>query len=358
VSYSRRILTLAAIAVLFLLLLSACSSAAAPTQAPPTAASTAKTPTTLNVAAIFETTVDQPWVTSWLQTMDRLKAAKPHGLTITVDYSENVAPPDAVRVLRQYAQSGKYQVIWAHSSYSDSVGQLRSEFPDIAWVVSGSGNNPLGGNVFWVDVFLHEPSYLMGIIAGKMTKSNIVGAVASFPFPNVTVPVNAFIAGAKSVNPKVQSRVTYIQSWFDPTKGKEAATAQIAAGADMIFAERFGPFEAAKAKTGVLAFGHFVDQNSVAPDVVVTSDVARWDANAQYVIDAWWRHVTEGTPYTAPASRIQFSMKDGGSDIAPFYGFSDKLPKDVLDAVAKAKADILAGKLVVPYDESDPTQAK
>jgi basic membrane lipoprotein Med (substrate-binding protein (PBP1-ABC) superfamily) len=70
--------------------------------------------------------------------------------------------------------------------------------------------------------------------------------------------------------------MAYIESWFDPPKGKQSALAQIAAGADFIYAERFGPFETAKEK-GKLAFGHFVDQNSLAQDIVVSSTIARWD---------------------------------------------------------------------------------
>jgi basic membrane protein A len=345
------------------IIFAACGGATPATQAPaatqpPAEAPTepaAAAPTELNIAAIYETSADQPWDTTWIDTINRLKEAKPHGLTINLDATEAVAPPDAERVLRQYASTGKYGIIWAHSAYSEAVKTLMKEYPDIAWVFTGSGNDPLGGNAYWVDVYIHEPAYLCGIIAGSMTKTDTIGAVASFPYPNVNLPLNAYIAGAKSVNPNIKAKVVYIESWFDPAKAKESATAQIAAGADFVYAERFGVFDAVNEHPGVYAFGHFADQHSLAPDVVLTSSIAEWDPGTMVVIDAWWDHVTKGTPYDAPMERILFLMKDGGSDLAPYYNLESQIPQDVRDAVAKAKADILAGTLDVPANEEQVT---
>jgi basic membrane lipoprotein Med (substrate-binding protein (PBP1-ABC) superfamily) len=353
-----RLIALAATVTLFV---AACGGAATTAAPEPTAAPAAteppaaQTPTEVNIAGITITPLEEPWNTSWIQTMERLKAEKPHGLTINLDVTENVAPPDAERVLREYAQTGKYDIIWAHSAYPDAIKVLKDEFPDILWAFSGSGNEGLGGNAYWADVYVHEPAYLMGIIAGMMTQSDTIGAVAAFPFPNVNSPLNGYIAGARSVNPEVQVKATYIESWFDPPKAKESAEAQIAAGADFIYAERFGPFEAVQAHPDTYAFGHFVDQNSLAPEVVVTSVVARWDPDAMVVIDAWWDHVVNGTPYSAPVERVQFFMKDGGADLAPYHDLESTIPQEVKDAVEQARADILSGALEVPYSEEAVT---
>jgi basic membrane lipoprotein Med (substrate-binding protein (PBP1-ABC) superfamily) len=277
--------------------------------------------------------------------------ASPHGLTIHVDYSENIALPDGERVLRQLAQSGKYQIIVAHSSYADAVGVLRNEFPNIEWVLSGSGNKAYGGNVYWIDTWLHEADYLMGIIAGKMTKTNVIGTVAAFPYPNVNMYLNGFADGARSVNPNVKVQATYIGSWFDPPKAKEAAAAQIAAGADFIYAESFGVFQAVLDNPGTYAFGHYVDQNQLAPNIIVSSDLALWDPTINQLIDAWWTHVTKGTPYNASKTRIVALMKDGGVAIAPYHSLASMIPQSVIDAVNQAKADIISGKLVVPQDQ-------
>jgi basic membrane lipoprotein Med (substrate-binding protein (PBP1-ABC) superfamily) len=202
----------------------------------------------------------------------------------------------------------------------------------------------VGGNGYWIDVFIHEPSYLAGIIAGMMTETDQISGVAAFPFPNVNGPLNAWIDGAKSVNPDVTAEVTYIESWFDPAKAKDSAAAQIAAGSDMVYAERFGPFEAALEADGVLAFGHFSDQLAISPEVVLTSPIALWDPAFNTLVDAWYAYATEGTPYAAPMSRIEFSMQDGGSDLGTI---SDNLPADVRAAVDAARAQILSGELVI-----------
>jgi basic membrane protein A len=176
--------------------------------------------------------------------------------------------------------------------------------------------------------------------------------VAAFPFPNVNLPLNGYIEGAKSVNGDVVAKATYIESWFDPPKAKESATAQISAGADFIYAERFGPFEAVTEKAGTYAFGHFVDQSSLAPQVVVTSAIAKWDPSILQAIDGWWAHEAEGAAYSAPTDRIVFLMKDGGSDLAPFHDLDSVIPQEVKDAVEKAKADIMSGALTVTMNEA------
>ena len=109
---------------------------------------------------------------------------------------------------------------------------------------------------------------------GKLTKSNTIGTVAAMPIPEVNRLANAFCAGAKEVNQAVKCKFAFIGSFFDPPKAKEAAIAQIEAGVDVIYAERFGVIEAA-AERGIPAIGSMSDQSELAPDTVVTSVV--WD---------------------------------------------------------------------------------
>jgi basic membrane lipoprotein Med (substrate-binding protein (PBP1-ABC) superfamily) len=237
--------------------------------------------------------------------------------------------------------------VWGHSVYPDAIQALGPKYPNIAFVGAGSGYAPMGKNMYWVDMHINEAAYLIGMLAGKMTKSNVLGAVAAYPYENVNEPINAFFEGAKSVNPNIKIKMNYISSWYDPAKAKEAALSEIAAGADYVYAERFGPFEAATEK-GVFAFGHYTDQNSLAPDTVVSSTLAKWDPVINSLIDAWWNHTVNGTAYDASTtSSLYFLMKDGASDIAPFHGFDSKIPQDVKDLIAKTRADILAGKMDV-----------
>lgn len=308
-------------------------------------------PKSLNIGIILISPIEEPWNTALFQSLERVQKEKPHGVEISWDASENVFPPDAERVLRNYAKTGKYDIIIAHSTFPEAIDGVRNDFKDIIFVGTGAGNKAFGGNTVWVDKFIHEPAYLMGIIAGKMTKSNIIGSVSSYPVPNEDAGVNGFVEGAKSVNPDIKHRINYIESWFDPPKGKEATYAQIAAGADLIFSATHGCFTACKEK-GVLAFGSKVDQNSLAPDTIVSSSVARWDPSLKYLIDRWWEYKTKGTPYNEPKEKVVFFMKDGGSDLAPYHNLESRIPQEVKDAVQKKKQEIMEGKFTVPLNKA------
>lgn len=310
-------------------------------------------PTVLNVASIHGS-VEDAWSKTWFEAWDRVAADSPHGLTINYDnFTENVWSDDALRVLREYAETGKYQIIWAHSTYSDQVKQLKDEYPDILWAVSGSGNEGLGDNVYWIYEHGHQGAYLLGILAGNMTESNTLGFVGGFPADDVNDALNGLIDGAKSVNPDVETKYTFIESWYDPVKAKEAALAQISAGADFVYCERLGCHEAA-AEEGVYAFGHFEDQNYLAPNAVVSSVVIYWDPAIRYLVDEWWNHATTGEAYDAPTDPVWWGMAEGGVDIAPYHDLADEIPQDVKDAVAAAKEDILSGELEVPLKTDLP----
>jgi len=214
-----------------------------------------------------------------------LKAKQEHG--IDYQWSENVASADFGRVLREYAEKGT------------------------------------------------------GLIMGDAFEAEQMAR-------RVARLVNAFNAGAREANPAVKCKVTFIGSFFDPPKAKEAALAQIDAGADVLYAERFGVIEAAKEK-GVLAISNMSDQSSLAPDTVVTGPV--WDMWP--TVDVAVRTVTAGV-YTAQDLGSFSTMTKGGSFLAPFHAWEQKLPVDVKDLVAKKRDEILAGDFRVTVDESTP----
>ena len=114
------------------------------------------------------------------------------------------------------------------------------------------------------------PSYLTGMIAGAMTKSKKIGMVGGYPIPEVNRLMNAFMAGVKETTPDAKFQVAFIGSWFDPPKAKETAFAQIDAGADLLYAERFGVSDAAKERS-VLAVGNVIDTQADYPETVVAS---------------------------------------------------------------------------------------
>ena len=160
--------------------------------------------------------------------------------------------------------------------------------------------------------------------------------------------MHAFMAGAKEVNPKAEFTVTFINSWFDPPKAKEAAFAMIDKGADVLYAERFGVSDAAKEK-GKLAIGNVINTQPQYPDTVVAS--ALW--NMQPSIDRALKLVKDGK-FTAEDYGVYSTMKHKGSELAPLGTFEKKVPADIVAKVKAKEADILSGKVMIKVDDSQP----
>ncbi len=297
----------------------------------------------LKVAAVYATPIEEPWDGCIHKAL--LKAEKVYGIKYV--WSENVGYSDFEKVLRQYASQG-YDIIFGDAFGSeDAVRRVAKDYPKIAFVF-GSGEGPANPNLSVFDDWIQEPAYLCGLIAGKITKTNVIGVVGGVPVPEVNRIINAYIYGAKEVNPKVKVKVSFIGSWFDPPKAKEAALSEIQQGADVMYAERYGVIDACKEKH-VYAFGNLQDQHNLAPDIVITSAV--WDMwpTVKYVIES----VKNGS-YTAQDLKDWSMMGKGGAKLAPFYEFKDKLPKDVIDLVMKKEQEIKNGQFRVPINEAQP----
>ena len=227
---------------------------------------------------------------------------------------------------------------------------LARRHPGIAFLLGGA-ERPQPPNVSVFDADLTEPAYLCGLVAGKVTKSNVVGVVAGKHDDAVHRTVNAFLKGAREANPDVKAKVTFIDAWFDPPKARAAALAQVAAGADAIFAERAGALAAVK-ETGVVGFGDMLDQHEEAPGHVVTGTV--WDMRT--VIDHAVARVAAGET-TAEDLRRFCTLAKGGAGLAAWHGWDEKLPAEVLRLVAERRAALADGTLVLEVSaESPPTE--
>ena len=347
---TRRIFAALSMLVVLGMILSACQPASG--QPAATEESVSAAPTTLKIAFFATGPLDEPWSQAMVQAIERVMKEPPQDLKIEYKWFEKVPIDDYEKFVRDVIDTKAFDIIWLHdaSAGTDPVDNLRKQYPEQIFGVSASNYYPVGGNTYFVQMYAHEPSYLCGVIAGLMTESNKLGMVAGFPYASVNHQLNAFMEGAKSVNPDVEFKNSYIESWWDPVKAKETALAQIQAGADLIFSERYGGFEAARDK-GILAFGNQSDIHEMAPETIITSPLVFWDPDVKFVINAWYDHVANGTAYNAPADKpIYFLMKDGGSDLAPLYDFEQKLPKEVLTRYMDVKKQILDGTLVVPLN--------
>jgi len=309
-------------------------------------------PKQLCIAGVAYDGVESAWDKAYIDGMHAVVAERPHGLNVTFNYTEHVTPDQAEQVIRDYTDTGKYDIIFTDSSYADAIERLHNDYPDLLFVFSGAGNHGVGGNAYSVTIHQHESGYLMGLIAGQLTRSGVIGVVGTYPGDDTNDEINGFFQGARSLNPTVKRKVTFIQSWYDPQKSAAATAALVAAGADYVL-ELTPAFEACQAaKIG--CFGNYADVNALAPDNVITSSLADWRPLIHYIIDQWWAHQTAHQPYNAGMDAVWFGMDQGGTDLAPYHGWDAKLPEPVKTEVAAARAKILSGALKIPLDLSIP----
>ena len=297
----------------------------------------------IKVAAIYTVPYEQQWVS---RIHKALKAAEARG-EIEYKSSENVANADYERVMREYATGGNQLIMGEVFGVEAAARKVAKDFPKTSFLVGSSGK-PQGPNFSVFDNYIQEPAYLSGMVAGGMTKTNKIGMVGGFPIPEVNRLMHAFMAGAKETNPKVEFTITFINSWFDPPKAKEATFAMIDKGADVLYAERFGVSDAAKEK-GKLAIGNVINTQEQYPDTVVAS--ALWMMEPS--VDRALKLVKEGK-FTAEDYGPYSMMKHKGSELAPLGTFEKKVPADVVAKVKARQADILAGKFTVKVDDSQP----
>ena len=297
----------------------------------------------LKVAAIYTVPFEQQWVS---RIHKALKAAEARG-DIEYKATENVANADYERVMREYVAAGNTLIVGEAFAVEAAARKVAKDSPKVSFLMGSSGK-PQAPNFSVFDNYIQEPAYLSGMVAGGMTKSNKIGMVGGFPIPEVNRLMHAFMAGAKETNPKVEFTVSFINSWFDPPKAKEATFAMIDKGADVLYAERFGVSDAAKEK-GKLAIGNVINTQDKYPDTVVAS--ALW--NMEPTIDEALKKVKAGK-FTAEDYGKFSMMKYKGSELAPLGTFEKKVPAEIVAKVKAKEADILSGKFTVKVDDSQP----
>lgn len=297
----------------------------------------------VKIAGVFGTPIEEPWVNQIHVALLKAKG----DLGVEYIWSENVKASDFGRVLREHAEKGANLVMGDAFTDEDASRRAAKAYPKVAFVM-GSGGGPADPNFGVFDNWIHEPAYLCGMIAGKLTKSNTVGCVAAMAIPEVNRLVNAYRAGAKEVNKNVKCKFSFIDSFFDPPKAKEAALAQIEAGVDAVYAERFGVIEAAHDK-GIVAFSNMSDQSAIAPDTVVTGPI--WDMWP--TVDHVVKLVQAGLDTAQDFGGYSY-MGKGGSYLAPYHAWESKLSPEIKDMVAKRTQEIKDGAFRVDVDEAVP----
>lgn len=257
-----------------------------------------------------------------------------------VSHIQTKTPAEFEENFRQYGQQG-YALVFGHGfEFQDAALRVAPSYPRTLYVTT-SGNSARG-NVEGMTFSFEEPSYLAGIVAGRMTRSNIVGVIGGTELPPVKSSFAAFAAGAKAANPRVRVLSSFVGNWDDVSAGKEQALAQIGRGADVLFqnadAAGLGVFQAARERGNVYVFGSNANQNGVAPDVTLGSVVI--DLPRAFLRVA--REVKQGG-FQARVVRLGLDTKVVTLVLNP--ALAARIPTSVRAAVDSAERAIEAGTL-------------
>ena len=305
-----------------------------------TTVTTANAADKVKVGFVYLTTPgDHGW--TYAHEVARQDVEKHFGNKVETTFVENVPEgPDSARVIRELAKQGNDIIFTTSFGYMDHTIKVAKEFPNVKFEhITGYKRSP---NVATGNIRFYEGRYVQGVVAGLMTKSNKIGYLASFPIPEVIQGINAFGIGLRSVNPKAEVSVIWVNSWYDPVKEADAAKVHIAEGADILAQHTDSPAMLQTAqKAGVHGFGQSSDMKAFAPKAQLFSSVNNWGpyyiSKIQQMMDGKWS-TGDGPDHWAGNTWV--GMADDYLVLSPF----ENMPADVAKAAAQAAADIKSGK--------------
>jgi basic membrane protein A len=275
----------------------------------------------------------------WTFAHDNARKAveKEFGDKVVTSFVENVPEAaDAERVFRDMVGQGNKLIFGTTFGYMESMLKVAPEAKDVKF--EHATGYKTAENMRTYDSRTYEGAYMAGIIAGAMTKTNTLGVVGSVPIPEVIRNINSFTLGAQSVNPKIKTKVVWVNKWFDPPKETEAAQSLLNGGADVLFQNTDSSAVLKTAgKAGKYAFGWDSDMSAYSPEAHLASAIINW---APYYIKAT-KDALEGTWTTGG---VWWGVKEGAIDIV---SISDKVPADIKTKVETVKAGLKDGSFVI-----------
>jgi basic membrane protein A and related proteins len=336
----RSLLKIAALTAVASAALVGCGKKEEPAPAPapaPVAAAPAPKAEPLKIAFAYVGPVgDGGWTFAHDNARKALEAE--FGDKISTSFVENVPESaDAERVIREMATSGNKLVFGTTFGYMETMLKLAPEFPDVKF--EHATGYKQAENMRTYDSRTYEGAYMAGVIAGKMSKTGTLGVVASVPIPEVVRNINSFTLGAQSINPKIKTKVVWVNAWFDPPKETEAATSLINGGADVLFQNTDSPavLKTAEAK-GKRAFGWDSDMTAYGPKAHLASSIINWAPyyikTTQEVLDGTWKGNTGSW----------MGVKDGAIDIV---SIAEDVPAETKAKIDEIKAGLKDGSFVI-----------
>ena len=243
---------------------------------------------------------------------------------------------DAERVIRDLVSQGNKLIFATSFGFGDAMEKVAKDHPDVKF--EHATGYKTSNNLRVYEAKFYEDAYLAGIVAGSMTKTNTIGFVGSFPIPEVLRNINAFTLGARSVNPKVNTKVVWVNTWFDPPKESEAAQALINQKADVLLqnTDSTAVLQTAE-KNGKYAFGWDSDMSAFAPKAHLGSAVVNWGPYYEKAVN----DVLAGTWKTADT---KWGTKEGANDLIKINSVVSESTKKRVDEI---KAELKAGTFAV-----------
>ena len=276
---------------------------------------------------------DAGWVRQHENGRQAVQAAL--GAQVKTSFVENVPEgPDAERVIRDLAQQGHKLIFTPSFGYMEPTLKVARDFPDVKFEsITGYKTT---ANVAVANARYYEGRYLAGIAAGRMSKTNLAGYVAGFPIPEVLQGINAFALGMRSVNPRAQLKVIWLNAWFDPPRERDAAMTLFNQQVDVIaFHTASTAVMAAAQERGKLAVAYHSDMRKIAPDAQIVAVTHQWGdyytRRARAVLDGTWK-----------SGGIWGGVRAGMIRVGDF---GSKVPKAVQQEVLARQKDIASGKL-------------
>lgn len=260
-------------------------------------------------------------------------------LGIKMEYVENVQKADFEATFKDYGERG-YDLVFAHGvQFNDAAQKIAPGYPKTFFMII-NGTQGIAPNLGGIGIREWEGGYVAGTIAGTVTKSKKLGAIGSFPYPVIKGTLDGYEAGAKAIDPSIETTKAYVNSWYDVQKGKETALAMIESGADVLFCSAnqvgLGSIEAAKEK-GVTAVGYIAPQNDVAPGTVVASVLYETPKLFKYVVERFIGGKLEAKAYAQGWTEDIMSMQ-----------WSDQATPEMKKKVEAVISDLKAGKIAEP----------
>jgi simple sugar transport system substrate-binding protein len=335
----RALLKIAALTAVASAALVGCGKKEEPAPAPapaPVASAPAPKPEPLKIAFAYVGPVgDGGW--TFAHDNGRKALEKEFGDKIKTSFVENVPESaDAERVIRDMAGQGNKLIFGTTFGYMEPMLKIATDIKDVKF--EHATGYKTAENLRTYDSRTYEGAYMAGVIAGKMTKSNTLGVVASVPIPEVIRNINSFTLGAQSSNPKVKTKVVWVNEWFNPPKETEAATSLINGGADVLFQNTDSPAVLKTAQDkGKRAFGWDSDMTAYGPKAHLASAVINW---SPYYIKAT-KDALEGK-WTTGSS--WWGVKEGAIDIV---SIAEDVPAETKAKVEEVKAGLKDGSFVI-----------